>query len=140
MREDLVVGELAIAIVLTPLSVVWNWPDWLSAGLLFFVILLLLVAGTFDAEPLYVTGSALALLDAVSNSLCERMKFDGDTCSQVTMSVIEAGTNAIQPAVPRSSSACLTFSGSVMVRVPAVVLAGARITPGEISNVSKSRS
>ena len=38
----------------------------------------------------------LALLDAVSNSLCERMKFDGDTCSQVTMSVIEAGTNAIQ--------------------------------------------
>ena len=38
----------------------------------------------------------LALLDAVANSLCERMKFDGDTCSQVTMSVIEAGTNAIQ--------------------------------------------
>ena len=38
----------------------------------------------------------LALLDAVANSLCERMKFDGDTASQVTMSVIEAGTNAIQ--------------------------------------------
>lgn len=36
---------LAIAVVLTPLSVVWNWPDWLSAALLFFVILLLLVAG-----------------------------------------------------------------------------------------------
>ena len=42
-RFQLVV--LAIAIVLTPLSVVWNWPDWLSAALLFFVILLLLVAG-----------------------------------------------------------------------------------------------
>jgi hypothetical protein len=42
-RFQLVV--LAIFVVLTPLSVVWNWPDWLSAGLLFAVILLLLVAG-----------------------------------------------------------------------------------------------
>jgi hypothetical protein len=36
---------LAIAIILTPLSVAWGWPDWLSAGLLLVVILLLLVAG-----------------------------------------------------------------------------------------------
>jgi hypothetical protein len=36
---------LAIAIVVTPLSVVWGWPDWLSAVLLFVVIGLLLVAG-----------------------------------------------------------------------------------------------
>jgi hypothetical protein len=36
---------LAGAIILTPLSVVWGWPDWLSAGLLLFVIVLLLVAG-----------------------------------------------------------------------------------------------
>jgi hypothetical protein len=36
---------LAIFVVLTPLSVVWDWPDWLSAALLFAVILLLLVAG-----------------------------------------------------------------------------------------------
>jgi hypothetical protein len=36
---------LAIFIVLTPLSVAWRWPDWLSAGLLLAVILLLLVAG-----------------------------------------------------------------------------------------------
>ena len=42
-RFQLVV--LAIFVVLTPLSVVWKWPDWLSAALLFFVILLLLVAG-----------------------------------------------------------------------------------------------
>jgi hypothetical protein len=42
-RFQLVV--LAIAIIVTPLSVVWNWPDWLSAALLIFVILLLLVAG-----------------------------------------------------------------------------------------------
>ena len=36
---------LAVFIVLTPLSVLWGWPDWLSAALLFAVILLLLVAG-----------------------------------------------------------------------------------------------
>jgi hypothetical protein len=42
-RFQLVV--LAIFVVLTPLSVVWAWPDWLSAALLFAVILLLLVAG-----------------------------------------------------------------------------------------------
>jgi hypothetical protein len=36
---------LAIAVVLTPLSVIWRWPDWLSAVLLFGVIGLLLVAG-----------------------------------------------------------------------------------------------
>jgi hypothetical protein len=36
---------LVIFIVLTPLSVVWGWPDWLSALLLFAVIGLLLVAG-----------------------------------------------------------------------------------------------
>ena len=38
----------------------------------------------------------LGLLDGVALALCERMKFDTDTTSQVTMSVIEAGTNAIQ--------------------------------------------
>ena len=32
-------------IVLTPLSVVWNWPSGVSAALLFAVILLLLVTG-----------------------------------------------------------------------------------------------
>jgi hypothetical protein len=36
---------LAIFIVLTPLSVVWGWPEWLSTALLFAVIILLLVAG-----------------------------------------------------------------------------------------------
>lgn len=36
---------LGLFIVLTPLSVVWNWPAWLSATLLFAVILLLLFAG-----------------------------------------------------------------------------------------------
>jgi len=38
----------------------------------------------------------LGVLDRVTQSLCERLDFDDDTVSQVTMAVIEAGTNAIQ--------------------------------------------
>jgi hypothetical protein len=36
---------LAVFIVLTPLSAMWHWPDWVSALLLFIVIGLLLVSG-----------------------------------------------------------------------------------------------
>jgi serine/threonine-protein kinase RsbW len=48
----------------------------------------------------------LGLCDRVSTLLCERAGFDEDACTQVTLSVIEAGTNAIQhgsrcdPALP----------------------------------------
>jgi hypothetical protein len=42
-RFQLVV--LALLIVLTPLSVAWNWPSAVSAALLFGVIVLLLLAG-----------------------------------------------------------------------------------------------
>ena len=42
-RIQLVV--LVAFIILTPLSVAWNWPPAVSAGLLFAVILLLLVTG-----------------------------------------------------------------------------------------------
>jgi serine/threonine-protein kinase RsbW len=38
----------------------------------------------------------LGLLDRVADSLCERLDFDEDARSRITMSVIEAGTNAIQ--------------------------------------------
>ncbi len=38
-------AALLILILVTPLSVAWRWPDWLSAGLLFAVILLLLITG-----------------------------------------------------------------------------------------------
>jgi serine/threonine-protein kinase RsbW len=38
----------------------------------------------------------LGLLDGIVVSLCERLQFDGNTSTQVAMSVIEAGTNAIQ--------------------------------------------
>lgn len=36
---------LAALIVLTPLSVAWDWPEWVSAALLITVLVLLLVAG-----------------------------------------------------------------------------------------------
>jgi hypothetical protein len=36
---------LVVLLVLTPLSVVWRWPDAVSAALLFVVILLLLLTG-----------------------------------------------------------------------------------------------
>ena len=36
---------LAILVVLTPLSVLWKWPDVVSAGLLFVVVILLLITG-----------------------------------------------------------------------------------------------
>ena len=39
------VAILAVFIILTPLSVAWNWPSLVSAGLLFAVIFLLLVTG-----------------------------------------------------------------------------------------------
>jgi hypothetical protein len=39
------VGLLVVLIVLTPLSVYWDWPPMVSAILLFAVIALLLVAG-----------------------------------------------------------------------------------------------
>lgn len=38
----------------------------------------------------------LPLLDRMTLTLCERMSFDDETTSQVAMSVVEAGTNAIQ--------------------------------------------
>ena len=38
----------------------------------------------------------LVVLDRVALALCERMEFDADACSQMSMSVIEAGTNAVQ--------------------------------------------
>jgi hypothetical protein len=36
---------LVVLLVLTPLSVAWEWPFWVSAALLIAVLLLLLVAG-----------------------------------------------------------------------------------------------
>jgi serine/threonine-protein kinase RsbW len=38
----------------------------------------------------------LAVLDRITETVCQRLQFDEDTACQVSMSVIEAGTNAIQ--------------------------------------------
>jgi len=38
----------------------------------------------------------LGVLDRVALALCERLEFDDETSGQVSMSVIEAGTNAVQ--------------------------------------------
>jgi anti-sigma regulatory factor (Ser/Thr protein kinase) len=38
----------------------------------------------------------LAVLDRVAQTVCERMEFDEDASSQLSMGVIEAGTNAVQ--------------------------------------------
>jgi len=46
----------------------------------------------------------LGVLDSVTSSVCERMHFDTDTGSMVAMSVIEAGTNAIQHGHHRDAS------------------------------------
>ena len=46
----------------------------------------------------------LALLDRVAQTVCERASMDDDTCSQISMSVIEAGTNAIQHGHKRDAS------------------------------------
>ena len=46
----------------------------------------------------------LGLLDSFTTSLCDRLEFDADASSQITMSVIEAGTNAIQHGHRRDAS------------------------------------
>jgi serine/threonine-protein kinase RsbW len=46
----------------------------------------------------------LGVLDRVAQSLCEYLELDEDTTSQVAMSVIEAGTNAIQHGHKRDAS------------------------------------
>ena len=46
----------------------------------------------------------LGVLDRVADVLCERLDFDEDARSQITMSVIEAGTNAIQHGHHRDAS------------------------------------
>lgn len=46
----------------------------------------------------------LGLLDRVTESVCERLEFSEDDRSRITMSVIEAGTNAIQHGHQRDAS------------------------------------
>jgi serine/threonine-protein kinase RsbW len=46
----------------------------------------------------------LVVLDRIALALCERMELDEDSCSQFSMSVIEAGTNAVQHGNKRDPS------------------------------------
>ncbi len=46
----------------------------------------------------------LGLVDQIANVLCDRMEFNSETSTQVSMSVIEAGTNAIQHGHKRDAS------------------------------------
>ncbi len=46
----------------------------------------------------------LALLDGVTNSICDRLGADGEATSLISMAVIEAGTNAIQHGHKRDAS------------------------------------
>ena len=46
----------------------------------------------------------LSVLDHVAVSLCERMEMPSEEASKITMSVIEAGTNAIQHGHDRDAS------------------------------------
>jgi serine/threonine-protein kinase RsbW len=46
----------------------------------------------------------LGVLDCVAMQICDRMKFDTEASSQISMSVIEAGTNAIQHGHKREAS------------------------------------
>ena len=46
----------------------------------------------------------LGELDHVVQSVCQKLQFDEETCMKVSMSVIEAGTNAIQHGHQRDAS------------------------------------
>jgi serine/threonine-protein kinase RsbW len=51
----------------------------------------------------------LSVLDRVCDSVCQRLEFDEDSTAQVSMSVIEAGTNAIQHGHKRDPSKPVDF-------------------------------
>jgi len=58
----------------------------------------------------------------VTDALCERLDFDEDARSQVTMSVIEAGTNAIQHGHHRDASKPVDIEFHVLPDVLEVVV------------------
>jgi anti-sigma regulatory factor (Ser/Thr protein kinase) len=55
----------------------------------------------------------LGLLDRVAQTVCEAARFDDATCSQVTMAVIEAGTNAVQHGHKRDATKPVDVTFSV---------------------------
>jgi serine/threonine-protein kinase RsbW len=55
----------------------------------------------------------LGLFDRVSTLVCERAGFSEDACTQVTLSVIEAGTNAIQHGARRDPAVTVDVTFAV---------------------------
>lgn len=55
----------------------------------------------------------LGLLDQIATLLCDRMEFDAEAVTQVSMSVIEAGTNAIQHGHRRNPALMVDVTFSV---------------------------
>lgn len=77
----------------------------------------------------------LSVLDSITLSLCERMKFDEEACSAISMSVIEAGTNAIQHGHRRN--AALPVDVSFQLYPDRLVIDVRDTGPGfEITNVN----
>ena len=77
----------------------------------------------------------LALLDRVVLSVCEQLEFDEDTCSQVSMSVIEAGTNAIQHGHKKDASKMVDVEFRLLPQVLEVSVrdGGKGFDPGRVS-------
>ena len=74
---------LVFLVVLTPLSVAWHWPTWLSAVLLFAVLILLLFAGQtvifllrLTAAASRISGGRLRHLGQLGDDLDVRQPFE----------------------------------------------------------------
>ena len=98
---------LAILIVLTPLSVAWNWPVLVSGALLVIVLLLLLFAGQ--------TVIFLLRLVAADRRAAGRRRPLGSatkTVGELEDAAPEAGTAALHEANPGSDPAAAPDTGA----------------------------
>jgi hypothetical protein len=92
---------LAIFIVLTPLSVAWQWPDGVSAALLFAVLILLLVTGQ----------TIIFLLRLVAADRRGRRRPLGSATRTVGELEDEDAARATPPATPLATPPATTPSG-----------------------------
>jgi hypothetical protein len=92
---------LAIFVVLTPLSVVWQWPDGVSAALLFAVLILLLVTGQ----------TIIFLLRLVAADRRSRRRPLGSTTRTVGELEDEQAAAAISSSTPPTTPPATTPSG-----------------------------
>jgi hypothetical protein len=88
---------LAVFIVVTPLSVAWGWPTWLSATLLFAVIILLLVAGQ---TIIFLLRLVAADRRSRRRPLASATKTVGELDDAVDPEAPEAKASPAEPATP----------------------------------------